>query len=202
MAAEGEKTESTSAPASATASSSAGEGGGGSKLVLILTGVNLLVTIAMVAILFVSYHRDKSRASVEDITLRGPEAASSEHGEAGKEGEGHSPAKKKKTLDTGKMLTLDQFTINLSTPGSSSSKFVRVNISLEVINEDAESEVNSKMPQIRNAIIDLFNSKKPADLATVDGRDYLKDEIKNALDSFLVTGKLKGIYFTNFALSS
>ena len=77
-----------------------------------------------------------------------------------------------------------------------------MNISLEVPNEDAEGEVTSKMPQLRNAIIDLFNSKRPGDLATSDGRDYLKEEIRNALNSFLVTGKVKGVFFTNFALSS
>ena len=99
-------------------------------------------------------------------------------------------------------MTLDQFTVNLSTPGSASPKYVRVNISLEVSSEDAELEVNSKMPQVRNAVIDLFNSKRPGDLATAEGRDYLKEEIRNALNAFMVTGKVKGVFFTNFALTS
>jgi flagellar protein FliL len=100
------------------------------------------------------------------------------------------------------MVTLEQFTVNLSTPGSVNPKFVRVNISLEVPTEDAEAEVTTKLPQVRNAIIDLFNSKRPADLATAEGRDYLKEEIRNALNGFLVNGKVRGVYFTNFALSS
>jgi flagellar FliL protein len=58
------------------------------------------------------------------------------------------------------------------------------------------------MPQVRNAIIDLFNSKSPTDLANAEGRDYLKEEIRNALNGFMVTGKVKGVFFTNFALSS
>ena len=51
-------------------------------------------------------------------------------------------------------------------------------------------------------IIDLFNSKRPADLATAEGRDYLKDEIRNAINTFMVSGKVKGVFFTNFAMST
>ncbi len=58
------------------------------------------------------------------------------------------------------------------------------------------------MAQVRNTIIDLINSKKPSDLDTPEGREYLKDEIKNALNGFLNTGKVRGVFFTNFAVSS
>lgn len=122
------------------------------------------------------------------------------HGEGGHGEAGHSAPKK--SSEFGKMITLDPFTVNLSTPGSVNPKFVRVNISLEVPNDETEGEVTAKMPQIRNAVIDLFNSKRPGDLATADGRDYLKEEIRNALNTFLVTGKVKGVFFTNFAMSS
>ena len=180
-------------------------GGGGNKIVLILSGVNIVATLAMVAILFISFQREKKKPSVEDIASHAPASESTgekggEKGEgkaAGKEGEGS----RKKTNDFGKMVTLEQFTVNLATPGSVNPKFVRVNISLEVPNEDAEAEVNVKMPQVRNVIIDLFNSKRPADLAAAEGRDYLKDEIRTALNAFMVTGKVKGVFFTNFALS-
>jgi flagellar FliL protein len=99
------------------------------------------------------------------------------------------------------MVTLDQFTVNLSTPGSVNPKFVRVNISLEVPTDDTEGEVTSKMPEVRNVIIDLFNSKRPADLANAEGREYLKEEIKNAINGFMVSGKIRGVYFTNFAMA-
>jgi flagellar basal body-associated protein FliL len=202
MAAAEEKVESAGAPAAARVE--------GSKLVLILTGVNLLATIGMVAILFISFKKESSNPSVDDIAAHGDDA----HGEKAAGG-GHGEAKKDehgnpipggggaaKPSHFGRMVTLEQFTVNLSTPGSVNPKFVRVNISLEVPTEDAEAEVNTKMPQVRNAIIDLFNSKRSTDLATAEGRDYLKEEIRNALNGFLVSGKVKGVYFTNFALSS
>lgn len=211
--------EKESAPAAPEGGGAPAGGGGGGKLVLILTGVNVLATLSMVGILFISFQKEKNAAKVGDIATQ----AAGEHGEAAKDGGGGehgAPAKEggehgggdahgggekkaaKKSADFGKMVTLDQFTVNLSTPGSAAPKFVRVNVAIEMANDEAENEVTSKMPQVRNAIIDLFNSKRPADLATADGRDYLKEEIRNALNGFLVTGKVKGVFFTNFALSS
>lgn len=189
---------------SGSGGSSSDGGGGGSKLPLIISAVNLLVTLGMLAILFISFQKDKARPSVEDMAAKTTPEAEGEHGkEKGEEGHGGEAKEstKKKVTEFGKMVTLDQFTVNLSTPGSVNPKFVRVNISLELPNEDVEAEVNSKMPQIRNVVIDLFNSKRSSDVATSDGRDYLKEEIKNALNSFLVTGKVKGVFFTSFALS-
>jgi flagellar FliL protein len=197
--------------AAAGASPAGGSGGGGSKIVLILSLVNLVATLGMVALLFISFQKEK-HASVEDLAVK---AASEGEGEKPKEGEkkgeskgegkegGHEgkEGEKKKSANFGKMVTLEKFTVNLSTPGSSSSRYVLVNISLEVPNDDVEGEVTAKVPQVRNVIIDLFNSKRPSDLATADGREYLKEEIKNALNSFLLTGKIKGVFFTSFALS-
>lgn len=204
MAASEEKSESSASPKGGGASPSGG-------LVLILTGVNLLATLVMVAVLFISFQNGKNKPSIEDIAEHSS-SASATGGETGhgahapaSSGGGHgeaSGAATKTTTDFGRMLNLDQLVVNLSTPGSVNPKFVRVTVSLEIPNEDTENEVKTKMPQVQNAIIDLFNSKKPADLASADGRDYIKDEIKNALNSFLINGKVKAVYFTNFALSS
>ncbi len=207
MAAAEKKEASAEAP-----SGGAAPAAGGGKLVLILTAVNVLATLGMIGILFISFQKDKKQPQVEDIAVQGEAAEghggggehgapAGEHGAAGGEHGGGGGLLRKKTADFGKMVTLEQFTVNLSTPGSVNPKFVRVNISLEVPTDDAETEVNSKMPQVRNAIIDLFNSKRPADLATAEGRDYLKEEIKNALNGFMITGKVRGVFFTNFALT-
>ena len=178
---------------------------GGGKLTLILTAVNMLATLGMGAVLFISFQHEKNKPQMEDIVTA--EHGGGEEAPAGGEGEGakgeHGAAAKGHSSagEYGKMVTLEQFVVNLSTPGSVTPKFVRVNISLEVPGDDAEEEVNQKMPQVRNTVIDLFNSKRPADLATAEGRDYLKEEIRNALNSFMIAGKVKGVFFTNFALT-
>lgn len=237
MSSESKETESKS-PAPTEGSSP-----GGSKLPIILAIVNTVITLGMVAILFMSFQKQKQQATVEDIVAQaGAEGEKSEkhgehgaekpaggehgggaeaHGEHGAEaghgaegghegghGGGHESGKsaeEKAKEAYGRIVTLEQFTVNLSTTGSGSSggnvKFARVNISLEIPTEDLETEVNAKIPQVRNAVIDLFNSKRPSDLSTVDGREYLKEEIKTAIDGFLEKGKIKGVFFTSFALA-
>jgi flagellar FliL protein len=200
MAAAATEEKQESAPASSGA-----PGGGGNKLVLILSAVNTVAVLAMVAILFISFQKDKKKPSIEDISTASPSAEAEKGGKDGKAAEGKGEKGKegdnKKSADYGKMVTLDQFTVNLSTPGSVNPKFGRVNISLEVPTDDTEGEVTSKMPEVRNVIIDLFNSKRPADLATAEGREYLKEEIKNAINGFMISGKIRGVYFTNFAMA-
>jgi flagellar FliL protein len=192
----------------------AAAGGGPNKLVLILTGVNVLATIGMIAFMFVTFKKEKTQPQVGDIVAdashgesEGGEKAAGggEHGApaaGGEKGAAGAAAGAHGGPSFGKMLTLEQFSVNLSTPGSPNPKFVRVNISIDVGTADVENEVTQKMPQVRNAIIDLFNSKRPGDLSTPEGRDFIKDEIKNALNSFMVTGKVKGVFFTNFVVSS
>lgn len=180
----------------------------GNVLIIIMSIVNLLATIGILVVIYLSFQRDKSHSSVEDIAAQTINDAEGKKRE-GKDKDSRSDSKdfdgkiddKKRAMDFGKMVTLEQFTVNLSTPGSVNPKYVKVNISLEVPTDDSEVEVNSKMPQIRNAIIDLFNSKRASDLATADGREYLKEEIRNALNNFLINGKIKGVFFTNFALA-
>ena len=181
-------------------------GGGTNKLVVIFTVVNLCATLGIVAALFISFQKEKSRTTVTDIAAHSEDQGGSEDPGSASDGtpgtHGGKAPPKAKGPEYGKMVPLEQFTVNLSTPGSATPKFVRVNISLELPSKDSEAEVTQKMPQVRNTIIDLFNSKRPADLATSEGRDYVKEEIRNALNSFMVSGKVKGVFFTDFALSS
>jgi len=212
MAAEEKKSD-----ASESEAAPAPPAGGGSKLGVILGLVQLLVTLGIGAVVFISFQKEKHRESVADIA---PEEkpgeakpAGGEHGEAPKEGE--KPAEGAKAEGghgehgegappkaSSHVITLDQFTVNLSTTVGTPPRFARVAIAVEVGSDDAAQELNQKMPQVRNAILDLFNSKRPADLQTGEGRNFLKEEIRNALNSFLVTGKVKGVFFSNFVISN
>lgn len=200
-------------------SESAPEVGGGSdktgKLGLILSVLNLVLVIGIGAVVFLQFQKEKHRESVADIQAHGEgehaggeagghggehgAAAGGEHGGGGGEhGGGHGgPAAKKGD----QLVTLEQFTVNLATSAGTPPRYARVIIAIEVPSSDTAVEVTQKMAPVRNAIIDLFNSKRPADLQTGEGRNFLKEEIRNALNSFLVTGKVKSVFFSNFAVS-
>jgi flagellar basal body-associated protein FliL len=205
-------------------SESAPESSGGSdktgKLGLILSVLNLVLVLGIGAVVFLQFQKEKHRESVADIQAHGEgehggaeagshggehgEAASAEHGGGGdhggggEHGGGHGgPAVKKGD----QLVTLEQFTVNLATSTGTPPRYARVIIAIEVPSSETAAEVNQKMAPVRNAIIDLFNSKRPADLQTGEGRNFLKEEIRNALNSFLVTGKVKSVFFSNFAVS-
>jgi len=189
--------------------------GGGSKIVTILTIVNLVACIGIGAVLFISHKKQNAAPQVSDIQASAEGEHGGAHGEAKKDdhgapaaghgeapaGDGHGGTAPKKSANDSRTIPLEQFTVNLATPGGTSQKFVRVNIALEFGTDEVEKEVQAKMPQVRNAIIDLFNSKRPNDLVSAEQREYLKEEIRNALNSFMTNGKVKGVYFTNFAVT-
>jgi flagellar FliL protein len=192
----------------------AGDPGSGSdknvKLGLILSLLNLLLILGIGAVVFMQFQKEKHKESVADIqSAPQGEAHGDSHAEskgdakADAKGDGHgdghgAPAAKK----ADQVVTLDQFTVNLSTSVGTPPRFARVVIALEVPSAETAGEITQKMAPVRNAIIDLFNSKRPADLQTGEGRNFLKEEIRNALNSFLVTGKVKGVFFSNFAVSN
>jgi flagellar FliL protein len=210
MANEEEKSKEAEAPKSE---------GGGSKLGAILAIVNLLITLGIGAVVFMQFQKDKHKETVSDIqpnadehAAEGDHAAGGEkpaegHGEAAKDGHGEAKddghGGKAPAAKAGpKIVTLDQFTVNLSTTVGTPPRFARVVIAVEMPSDDTAQELTQKMPQVRNAVIDLFNSKRPSDLQNGEGRNFLREEIRNALNSFLVTGKVKGVFFSNFAISS
>jgi flagellar FliL protein len=187
--------------------------GGGSKLAPILGIVNLLLTLGIGAVIFLQFQKDKHKESVSDIQPNVEEhaapseqgapaehgAPAGEHGAPAKDAHGNPIAAKQVGP---KIVTLEQFTVNLSTTVGTPPRFARVVIAVELPSEDTSTELTQKMPQVRNAVIDLFNSKRPGDLQNGEGRNFLREEIRNALNSFLITGKVKGVFFSNFAISS
>ena len=189
---------------------------GTNVLVLVASFVNLIVSLALAVVIFMGFQKDKNTPKFEDIAASLDRSSSNEESKTSSDigsekikddqtvnQDGSSRVEdKKNNVRFGKMLNLDQFTINLAAVSGVNPKFVRVNVSLEVADQDAEAELTAKMPQVRNAIIDLFNSKKSGDLSTVDGREAIKEDIKNALNGFMVNGKVNGVFFTSFAISS
>lgn len=220
MSDDAKKTKTDTEAAVAAVEGASSGGGIAGKLGPILAILNLLLTVGIGAVVFIQFQKDKHKEAVSDIQAEAPAAeGGGEHGEKKEEGKGEAKAEGKAegggehaaggehggapAAKTGaQTITLEQFTVNLSTSVGTPPRFARVIIAVEVPSGDTASELNQKMAQVRNAVIDLFNSKRPADLQSGEGRNFLKEEIRNAFNSFLVTGKVKSVYFSNFQVSS
>lgn len=196
---EKEETSSAGTPAS----------GGSSKLVMIASLVNMVATIGIVAVLMMSHKKESSKPSVEDIVAGqanggGHGEAKGGHGDAkaDEHGGGAAKAGADAVSDSGKIVPLEPFTVNLTTGVGTHPRYVRMNVSVELEQGAPDKEFDVKLPRVRDTIINLLNSKKVGEINAVEGREQLKDDIKRSVNAFMLQSKVKGVYFTNFAISN
>lgn len=102
--------------------------------------------------------------------------------------------------EDGILLPLDGFTANLA-QGDGPRRFVRLNAVLKFSKDSSEKEFQARKPQIRDTIISTLNSKRPEDLLQLEGKNFLKEEIKSAINAFLVDGRVIDVYYVSFQIN-
>jgi flagellar protein FliL len=99
-----------------------------------------------------------------------------------------------KTPEVGKVIPLETFIVNLA--GSKGRKVLKVNMELEVKGQEIIQEIDNRKAQIRDFIIIILSSKSYDEVSTKEGKDALRNEIKDNVNSFLSKGKIVNVYFT------
>ncbi len=102
--------------------------------------------------------------------------------------------------EQGNLLPLDGFTANLA-QGDGPRRFIRLNAVLKLSSDAKDEEYKARKPQIRDAIISILNAKRPEDLLKVQGKEHLKEEIKAAINTFLVEGRVLDVYYVGFQIN-
>ena len=95
-----------------------------------------------------------------------------------------------------KIVSLDTFLVNLV--GDRGRKLIKVNMELEVSGEGILDEVTKQKPKIRDMIITITSSKVYSDISSKEGKENLRNEIKDQINLFLTKGKIEKIFFTEF----
>ena len=171
---------------------------GKNPLLVILVLVN---TIAVGAIGFFQFQNHKklnALPTVVDVLNQqmANEAGGHAHAAAGDAGGEHAaPAE-----EEGILYQLDPFTANLAR-GEGPSRFIRLTVVLKFNKDAKKEEVDAKKPQISDAIISMLNSKKPEDLLKSEGKAFLKEEIKNSINTFMVDGQVIDIFYVAFQIN-
>ncbi len=96
------------------------------------------------------------------------------------------------------MFSLDPFVVNLGDQGA--TKFLKVSMQLELSSQGALEMAKAKIPQIRDAIINILTGKTSDDLMQPEGKLELKDEINLAANQILGNNAVKNVYFTDFVM--
>jgi flagellar FliL protein len=168
----------------AVAEVAAPSGGSGQKPILLiaLAVINMLVVGGVGFMLYSGKKKEAAEPKIEHV-IKGE--AEAQHKEATEEKE-----------VVGKVVPLETFIVNLA--GSKGRKVAKVNMELEIKGERAAEEIDKRKAQIRDVIIIILSSKTYEEVSTRDGKDNLRNELKDTINSFLVQGKISNVFFTEF----
>lgn len=158
--------------------------GSGQKPILFigLAIINLVFMAFIAYMVFASKQADEQEVTMEDVIS--DEAAEQKADETVEE------------EFVGTLVPLETFLANLA--GSRGGRLMKITMSLEVNNDDVQDEIEKRKPEIRDTILILLNSKSFDQISNVDGKDFLREEIRDTLNSFLTKGKVNRVLFTEF----
>jgi len=92
------------------------------------------------------------------------------------------------------------FIVNLADPEL--TMYARVSITLELSSPEVVLEVQKREPIIRDAIIEILSNKTSRELRSPEGREQLKLEIIKRINTILVQGGVRNVYFTEFVVQA
>ncbi len=104
----------------------------------------------------------------------------------------------KQQSQIGPMVNIDEFIVNIIS--GDAAHYVKASLTVELTNEAVKTEVEQRMPQVRDAILLLIGNKTYEELQDLQGKKQLKAELLSKINSFLQTGQVVSIYFTNFVV--
>lgn len=119
-------------------------------------------------------------------------AAAGEHGGGAEDGlEGLEPAGPQN-------IEFKSFIVNLNDAGG--KRFLKLVMSVDAETPELADEINKKMPQFRDLILLLLSSLSYDDIATMDGKVRLRNQMLNRINTHLTSGKVRNIYFSEFVV--
>ena len=108
------------------------------------------------------------------------------------------PAEEVQENTIGPLFPLNTFIVNLA--DKDSKRYLRVKIEMELTNEEAEQEVEKRLPQVRDNILMIIPTRTFEDLNSAGGKIELRDELLSKLNALLMENYIKNIYFTEFVI--
>lgn len=128
--------------------------------------------------------------------LTGPGAKSEE--DALKQDESQAERQRARAEFVPEIVTLEPFVVNLADPLG--RRFLRMTLDVEVLNRAVVADVQRNNSRIRDAVILLLAGKSFADLASMEGKITLKNQIVERLNQIVGGGRVTNVYFTEFVV--
>lgn len=156
------------------------------KMLFIIVGVVVLLAVAGGAFFMLKGSKKPADGEADDAaTDESTDAGEGKGGEGGKEGKGGL---------SGSIIPLDTFIVNLQVKGS----FLKTTIQLEFGEPGQPHTLESDMPKVRDAIIRIMSGKTAQDILSVEGKEKLREEVKDGVNNAMGSEDVVNVYFTEF----
>lgn len=149
------------------------------KLIFLVVAVLLVLTIGLAAGFFMMWNK------LSALSTQANMAVTSENGKA-------------QAAALGPLYSLDTFIVNLADAGR--SRYLRVTMDLELAQSADAGKLNERLPQVRDSILMILPSKQFDDIAGMEGKIALRDEILAKLNSLFGYNVVTNIFFTEFVV--
>ncbi len=120
---------------------------------------------------------------------------SAEEGD-GEEGDDDEYEEEESGLLPAAVLPLETFIVNLQVKGS----FLKTTLQLEFAEPSLPPTVESDIPKIRDAVIRVLSSRESADILSPDGKETLREDLRDAVNETLGGEDVTQVYFTEFII--
>lgn len=161
---------------------------GNKGLIIAIVGILLLLVIAIVMLVF--------------IFLGGKEQPVNAGDEAQKPTKEVVDQPRGMRSDLAKMgptfIIPEPFVVNLM--GQNGRRYLKASIALELSSAELQKEVTTKLLLIKDTIIRVMSSKTFEEISTPKGRDKLKEEMLQEINTYMVDGYIKSILFAEFII--
>ena len=96
------------------------------------------------------------------------------------------------------VVTLPSFLVNLSDPLG--RRYIKLTLDVAVAGEEAATKLETESAKVRDAVILLLSSKTYADLASLESKLLLKNELVTRLNQVIGGSKVVRVYFTELVI--
>ena len=98
----------------------------------------------------------------------------------------------------GPLYSLDTMIVNLADRGG--KRYLRVTMALELSDPEAMATIESRLPQVRDAILMILPTKTYDEVSTTEGKAALRHQLMEKINSLMTKGQVDNIYFTEFVV--
>ena len=98
----------------------------------------------------------------------------------------------------GPLVDIESFVINILE--EEQTRYLKAALTIEVDSEGTADRLQSRMPQVRDAILLLIGNKTFDEVRDLQGKLQLRAELVDRLNNLLPNGEVRKIYFTDFVV--